>query len=49
MALRNSDPKSEMPAMKQRAAKAKDKRGRDQSIAREKPAPGKPSRPLKRS
>lgn len=33
--MRNNHPKSEMPAMKERAAEAKDKNGRQQSTARE--------------
>jgi len=34
--MRNNHPKSELPAMKERAAEAKDKNGRQQSTAREK-------------
>lgn len=33
--MRNNHPKSEQPAMKERAAEAKDKNGRQQSTARE--------------
>jgi hypothetical protein len=35
MQMRNNHPKSEKPAMKERAAEAKDKNGRQQSTARE--------------
>jgi hypothetical protein len=35
MQMQNNHPKSEKPAMKERAAEAKDKNGRQQSIARE--------------
>jgi hypothetical protein len=38
--MRNNHPKSEMPAMKERAAEAKDKNGRQQSTAREQPRKG---------
>jgi hypothetical protein len=33
--MQNNNPKSENPAMKERAAEAKDKKGRQQSTARE--------------
>jgi hypothetical protein len=33
--MQNNNPKSENPAIKERAAEAKDKNGRQQSIARE--------------
>jgi hypothetical protein len=33
--MRNNHPKSELPAMKERAAEAKDKNARQQSTARE--------------
>jgi hypothetical protein len=35
MQMQNNHPKSEKPAMKERAAEAKDKHGRQQSTARE--------------
>jgi hypothetical protein len=35
MQMQNNHPKSEKPAMKERAAEAKDKNGRQQSTARE--------------
>jgi len=38
--MRNNNPKSENPAMKQRAGEAKDKKGRQQSTAQEKAAKG---------
>jgi hypothetical protein len=34
--MQNNNPKSEMPAMKERAAKDKDKQARNKSIEREK-------------
>jgi hypothetical protein len=40
MSMQNNNPKSENPAMKERAAEAKDKKGRQQSTAREKAAKG---------
>jgi hypothetical protein len=35
MQMQNNHPKSENPAMKERAAEAKDKKGRQESTARE--------------
>jgi hypothetical protein len=37
MQMQNNHPKSEKPALKERAAEAKDKNGRQQSTAREQP------------